>query len=231
MKTTSMRYAVGAGLLSVALAGCGSGTVSAAPSDSAASPVAASAESASQSAVSGIPAEALLQPADVRDATGEPLEQGDYSHVRPLRPCGTDPYPSDGTRTDAVAMRFTVPGTESASTPSTVVQFVGRHRAGGAAAQFTEIGAALKKCPGGLGEDERRWTIVESDDDSMLVKIEQTMTYVGDDAATVAHYAALSTVGDVVVVVADLGWENLDGSERLVRDLIDKAEDRAETIT
>ncbi|WP_430784131.1 hypothetical protein [Actinoplanes sp. G11-F43] len=225
-----MRFAVGAGLLSATLTGCASGSAGAAPGGDVPSPVAASAESTTAAAVSGIPAEALLQPADVRDATGEPLEQGDFSHVRPLRPCGSDPYPSDSTRTDAVAMRFTVPGAEAGSTPSTVVQFVGRHQAGGADKQFTEIGAALAECPGGLGKDQHKWTIVESDDDSVLVKIEQRFGYADEDPATVAHYAALATVNDAVVVVADLGWENMDGSEQLVRDLIDKAEDRAEII-
>ncbi|GAA1640491.1 hypothetical protein [Actinoplanes couchii] len=226
-----MRFAVGAGLLTVSLAGCASGAGNTASSGSVPSPVSASAESeSSTAAVSGIPAEALLQPDDTRGATAEPLEKGDFPHVRPLRPCGTDPYPSDGTRTDAVAMRYTVPGSEQGSTPSTVVEFVGRHEAGGAAAQFTEISAALEKCPGGLGKDQHQWTVIESDDDSVLVKIEQRFSYADEAPATVAQYAALSKVNDTVLVVTDLGWENMDGSEKLVRDLIEKAEKRAATI-
>ncbi|SDT23184.1 hypothetical protein [Actinoplanes derwentensis] len=221
-----MRFAAGAGLLAVSLAGCASGTVTS--GSSVPSPVAVSASTAA--AVSGIPAEALLQSADTRGAEAQSLEQGVFPHVRPLRPCGATPYPSDSTRTDVVAMRYTVPGAEQASTPSTVVQFVGRHQAGGAAAQFTEIGAALEKCPGGLGKDQHKWTIVDSDADSMLVRIEQKVSYGDEDPATVAHYAALSTVNDAVVVVADLGWENMDGSEQLVRDLIAKAEERAAKI-
>ncbi|MEV6346796.1 hypothetical protein [Actinoplanes sp. NPDC051851] len=230
---------MGAGLLTVTLAGCstGTGTGSTATDGPASAPATASADPGTTAdggsgipGLSGIPAEALLQPDDVRGATAEPLEQGEFAHVRPLRPCGTAKYPSDGTRTDAVAMRYTVPGSEQGSTPSTVVEFVGRHQAGGAAAQFTEIGAALTKCPGGLGEDQKRWTIVESGDHSVLVKIEQRFSYAEEAPATVAHYAALSRVNDAVVVVADLGWENMDGSEKLVRDLIVTAEQRAAVI-
>lgn len=127
-------------------------------------------------------------------------------------------------------MQYTVPGIPEGSTPFTVVEFVGKHKTGGAAAQFTEIRAALTKCPGGLGKDQRKWTVVESDSDSMLVKIEQKSGYGDQEPATVAQYAALSVVNDAVVVVADLGWENSGGSEELVREYIGKAEKRAAAI-
>ncbi|HWS39504.1 MAG TPA: hypothetical protein VN408_43015 [Actinoplanes sp.] len=225
-----MRFAVGAGLLVTSVAGCSSGTVTEAPGSTVPTPAGVPSPVAVSEQTSGIPAAAILQPADTRGAEAQPVEKGDFAHVRPLRPCGADPYPSDGTRTDAVAMRFTVPGEQAGSTPSTVVEFVGRHRSGGAAAQFTQIEAALERCPGGLGENQHRWTVVESDSGSMLVKIEQKISYGDEDPATVAHFAALSTVNDAVVVVADLGWENMDGSEQLVRDLITKAEQRAAVI-
>jgi hypothetical protein len=179
----------------------------------------------------GIPATALLQPADVGGAQREPLEQGEFAHVRPLRPCGGDPYPSDGSRTGAVAVRYAVPGAEQGSTPSVVIEFFGRHRPGGAAEQFREIDAALDRCPGGLGEGQHRWEIIESDGDSMLIRIGQRFAYADEEPATVNHYAALSRVNDAIIVVADLGWENADGSEQLVRDLIRKAEQRAAALT
>ncbi|WP_092551097.1 hypothetical protein [Actinoplanes derwentensis] len=166
----------------------------------------------------------------MRGATAEPLANGEHAHVRPLRPCGTKPYPSDSTRTDAVAVQYTVPGIPQGATPFTVVEFVGRHKTGGAAAQFTEIRAALAKCPGGLGKDQFKWTVVESDSDSVLVKIEQKFSYGDQEPAVVAQYAALSMVNNSVVMVADLGWENTGGSEELVREFIVKAEKRAAAI-
>jgi hypothetical protein len=117
--------------------------------------------------------------------------------------------------------------------PSVVTEFVGRHAPGGAAAQFQEIGEALKRCPGGLGEDQRRWTILgtpDAGDQSVLVRIDQKESYADEKKETVSRYAALARTGDVIVVVADLGWENTGGSEKLVRDLIGKAVDRAGTI-
>ncbi|WP_433788949.1 hypothetical protein [Actinoplanes sp. CA-252034] len=194
------------------------------------SPAAAEA-STRAAAADGIPAGSLLQPADVGGAEAAKLEQGSYAHLRPLRPCGEERYPSDASRTDAVAVQFPVPGEQQGSTPSVVVQFVGRHEPGGAAEQFRDIGAALKRCPGGLGEGERKWEVIESDGDAMLVRIGQRFAYADEEPATVNHYAALSRVNDAVVMVADLGWENSDGSEKLVRDLIAKAEQRAATLS
>jgi hypothetical protein len=240
-----MRRAVGAGLLAFLLTGCasvteasngsapapGSGSAGSAPAAGSGSAGSGSAGSGSAGvATSSIPAEALLQPTDLRGATAEPLAAGEHSNVRPLRPCGTKPYQSDGTRTDAVAVQYTVPGMPKGATPFTVVEFVGKHKTGGAAAQFTEIRAALANCPGGLGKDQLKWTVVESDNDSMLVKIEQKYSYGDQEPAVVPQYAALSTVNNAVVMVADLGWENSGGSEEIVRELIVKAEKRAAAI-
>ncbi|WP_229068964.1 hypothetical protein [Actinoplanes sp. DH11] len=246
MQTTVIRLAAGAGLLSLSLAACDSGASSAPSAPSSASAAAAPAgagpdpssdaapsgsPAASASAAEGIPASALLQPGDVRDAEGQPFEQGEVTHVRPLRPCGDAPYASDESRVDAVAMRYIVENTQEGSTPTVVAQFVGRHRPGGAAEQFAEIGAALDRCPGGLGEDEKKWAVLDADDDSMVVRIDERFSYADEAPSTVSHYAAMSRVGDAVVVVADLGWENLGGDEKLVRDLIAKAEERAATIS
>ncbi|BEL03699.1 hypothetical protein Q0Z83_018900 [Actinoplanes sichuanensis] len=225
-----MWFAASAGLLCVSLTAC----TSAADPVVTTSPVAETSvpvESSTTAAATGIPASALLQPDDVGGVQAEPLEQGQFSHVRPLRPCGEERYPSDDSRTDAVAVRYAVPGQEEASTPSVVVEFVGRHRGGGAAEQFEDVGAALKKCPGGLGEGQHRWDVIESSGDSMLVRIGQKFAYADEEPATVNHYAALSRVNDAIVVVADLGWENSDGSEQLVRELIRKAEQRAAALT
>jgi hypothetical protein len=231
MENKSIRIAASAGLLCASLTACTTADPVITTSTAAGTGPAPVTSSASAStAAGGIPAGALLRPADTRGAESEPLEQGDFSHVRPLRPCGDDRYPSDASRSDAVAVRFVVPGAEQGSTPSVVVQFVGRHQPGGAAEQLKDIDAALDRCPGGLGEGQRKWEVVEQDADSILVKIGQRFAYADEEPATVNHYAALSRVNDAVVVVADLGWENADGSESLVRDLMTKAEKRAATL-
>jgi hypothetical protein len=225
MRTTPIRIVTTAGLLAATLSGCAAETGAATPSSSV-TPVSAS----SKAPVEGIPAAALLQPSDVRDAQPESVENGEFAHVRPLRPCGDERYPSDGSRTDAVAKRYVVPGEQDGSVPTVVVQFIGRHTPGGGAAQFSDIGAALKRCPGGLDEGEHKWDVVGTTADTTVVRIGQRFSYADEEPATVHHYAALTRVNDVIVVVADLGWENMDGSEPLVRGLIAKARDRAAAI-
>jgi hypothetical protein len=173
-----------------------------------------------------------LQPADVRGAKPRPVDKGEFAHVRPLRPCGDDRYPSDASRRDAVAVSYFLEPARGDS-PSVVVQFVGVHAPGGAAEQFDDVREALRRCPGGLGQGQRRWTVLGSDlagDESVLVRIDQRFTYGSGKLKTLSHYSALARVGDVIVVVTDLGWEVGGGSEELVRDLIGKAVQRARTI-
>jgi hypothetical protein len=237
-----LRFA-GALLLSVSLAACASGTGEGSPSTglstgsnevSASSKPPASGTSPPDAAgTTDIPASALLQPSDMRGAKAEPVEEGRESHLRPLRPCGdSDPYPSDESRTAAVAVSY-APGSGGAGTvPDVFIEFVGRHASGGAADQFDEINEALRRCPGSLAEKKRRWTKLGTDiagDESVLVRIDQKMSYGDEEPETVSDYAALARTGDMIVVVADIGWENLDGSEKMVRDLIGKAVQRAGT--
>jgi hypothetical protein len=182
---------------------------------------------------SGIPAGALLQPPDVRGADAEPLAKGELDYVRPLRPCGADPYPSDGSRQDAVAVRYVLQPAQRGQAPTVVAEFVGLHSPGGATAQFDEIDDALRRCPGGLAEGQRRWTVLGmgvAGDESVLVRIDQQVRYGDEEPETVSHYAALARVDDVIVVVTDLGWEKTGGSAELVRDLMGKAVQRAGTI-
>jgi hypothetical protein len=183
---------------------------------------------------SGIPASALLQPSDVRGAEAEPLPKGELDYVRPLRPCGDDPYSSDGSRRDAVAVRYVLEPAERGDAPSVVAEFVGRHAPGGAAAQFDEVRGALQRCPGGLAGGQRRWTVLgdgRAGDESVLVRIDQRIRYCDEEPERVSYYAALARVDDLIVVVTDLGWEKTGGSEALVRDLIGKAVQRAGTTT
>ncbi|WP_328473778.1 hypothetical protein OHA21_13400 [Actinoplanes sp. NBC_00393] len=226
--SAALRATVTAGLLGASLAACTPATETAPATASSAGPPASAGP---EPATTGIPGSALLQAADVNDAEPEALEQGDLAVYRPLRPCGTEPYPSDKTRTDAVAVRYVVDPTAAGTAPVVVVHFIGRHTPGGAAEQFDHIGAALKRCPGGLGEGERQWTVLESSDDRMLVRIDEMITYGGEKPAKVSYYAGLARVGDAVVTVTDLGWEDIGGSEKVARDLLGKAVQRAGTIS
>jgi hypothetical protein len=235
-KIRPIRRAACALLVCVSLAACTPGdesSASPAPSGAPATVSAAPSASATATEPTGIPADALLQPSDVGGAEPKPIPEGDFSHVRPLRPCGDDRYPSDETRKDAVAVTYTREPTGSGEAPSVIAHFVGLHAPGGAAAQFDEVGDALKRCPGGLGEGQHRWTVIDRDvagDESMVVRIDQRGSYADEAPETFGHYAALARVGDAIVVVTDLGWENTGGSEKLVRDLIGKAADRARAI-
>ncbi|MFC6566178.1 hypothetical protein [Actinoplanes utahensis] len=235
MQKNVIRFAASATLLALPLAGCDStpaATGASPPVQSQAVPGQSAAASAAPSPEdNGIPAEALLQPADTGGAEAGKLAEGEFAHVRPLRPCGDARYPSDASRTDAVAMRYLIPGEQAGSVPAgVVVEFVGRHRAGGAAEQFTDIKAAIAKCPGGLGKGQHKWEIVKSDDGFMVVRISQKYSYADEAPATVSTFAAVSRVGEAIVVVTDNGWENSGGDQALVEDLIAKAEKRAEVI-
>jgi hypothetical protein len=228
----------GALVLSVSLAACTSDTGAGSPATSlSAEPNGVSGSgrpdpsSSAAPGTSSIPAGALLQGSDVRNAKPEPMESGDRGHLRPLRPCGdNEAYPSDNSRTAAVAVSYFLEGDATGTAPAVVVEFVGRHAAGGAAAQFDEITEALRRCPGSLGEKKRRWTVLDTDvagDESVLVRIEERFSYGDEKPKAVSDYAAVARTGDLIVVVTDTGWENIDSSEKFVRDLIGKAVQRA----
>jgi hypothetical protein len=237
MTTTPLRLVACVSLLGASLAGCTSGTDS--PGGTASAPTVSAVETASTTPKppvggSGIPAGALLAPADVSGAKPEALANGELSYLRPLRPCGDERYTSDSSRDDAVAVKYVPYPPSGGDVPAVVIEFVARHAPGGAAEQFKEIGEALKRCPGGLGEGQRRWTVLASPDagdQSLLVRIDQKESYADEEKEIVGRYAALARVGDVIVVVTDLGWENIGGSEKLVRELIGKAVQRAGTIS
>jgi hypothetical protein len=210
-----LRFA-GAVILSVSLAACASGTGEGSPSTG----VSTGSNGVSTS----------TKPPGPGTSTSDAAGTSDIP-ASALRPCGdSDPYPSDDSRTAAVAVSY-APGSGGAGTvPNVFVEFVGRHAPGGAADQFDEINKALRRCPGSLAEKKRRWTKLGTDiagDESVLVRIDQRMSYGDEEPETVSDYAALARTGDMIVVVADIGWENLDGSEKLVRDLIGKAVRRA----
>ncbi|MEE6261543.1 hypothetical protein [Plantactinospora sonchi] len=171
-----------------------------------------------------IPASALLQPEDLNGVRLEPVPEGDSAHLRPLRPCEAR-YPSDTTRTAAVAMRaYVSPG--AGQTPQVILQYVGLHP-GQAETAFDEISDAVRGCPGSLKAGQHRWEVAGTGvagDESLLVRISERVTY--GDTSVVTTPAVVARVGDHVTVVADLGWENSDGDESDVRRLATKAVER-----
>jgi hypothetical protein len=245
---TTMAVAIrvaGAVLLTASLAACVSGTGKGSPPaglspepngvSAPSKPTASGTSPAAANGSSDIPAGALLQPSDVRDAESEPIEEGRVSHLRPLRPCGdSDAYPSDASRTAAVAVSYAPYSGGAGTVPAVLVEFLGRHASGGAARQFDEINDALRRCPGNLAEGKRRWTVLDTDvagDESVLVRIDERFAYGDEEPDTVSDYAALARTGDMIVVVADTGWEDIGASEKLVRELIGRAVERASTTS
>ncbi|MEO3819628.1 hypothetical protein [Plantactinospora sp. B24E8] len=167
----------------------------------------------------------LLQPADLHGAKLEPVPEGESAHLRPARPCGAR-YPSDRTRTAAVAMRAYVSPADG-YTPHVVLQYVGLHP-GHAEAAFDEIAEAVRGCPGNLESGQLRWEVAGTGiagDESLLVRVSERFSY-GDEAHVVTTPTVIARVGDHVTVLADLGWENASGDEPKLRQLATKAVER-----
>ena len=66
-------------------------------------------------------------------------------------------------------------------------------------------------------------------DESVLVKIEENITYGNSEGMVVPDYAAAIRVGDLVLVVVDQGWEAAKADVGLVRELAGKAARRAQS--
>jgi hypothetical protein len=176
-----------------------------------------------------IPAAALLQAADLDGAAPEPA--GDVApYLRPPRPCG-DQHPSEAARVASAAVTAAVtPETGQQGTPSVVLETIVRYRPGVGAQAYAELADALRRCPGQLGKDKRRWEIVgdvRAGDEAMVFKTTSQFEY-GDETklATVSTPVALARVGDDLVLLADLGWETASGEESKVRRLIVTAVER-----
>ncbi|MET7403895.1 hypothetical protein ABZS66_61565 [Dactylosporangium sp. NPDC005572] len=218
-----------AALTVLALVGCAnrSPTAPATPQSPPAATSSAAVPSAAASVPNVIPAAALLQPADLDGAGFTPMADGDGAHLRPLRPCGAR-YPSDATRTAAVAVQAHVVSTPG-QTPHVLMQYVGLHP-GTAAEAFQQIAAAVRACPGSLDPGQLRWEVAgtaDAGDESMFVRVSKRFSY-GDpgNIVTPVTPAVLLRVGDRVTVVADLGWESSGGDEAWVLRLARTAADR-----
>jgi hypothetical protein len=187
--------------------------------------------SASPSA-SGIPTSAMLQPADLNGAAMKAIDGDTGEDLRPPRPCG-DAHPTDSARVASTAMTALYPsaGGGESTAPSVILQTIARYRPGSGSQAFGELVAAVARCPGEIGSGIRSWENlgpVTAGDEAVLFK---TSTLVNaDDHAAAAPWSwpfAVARVGDDLVLVADLGWETMNGDEVTVKTLIAAAVQRA----
>ena len=92
---------------------------------------------------------------------------------------------------------------------------------------FAELRSALQRCPGAIGKGKRNWEIVGdigAGDEALVFRTSTQLTY-GDspDPTTQTWPVAVARSADDLVLVGDLGWENMSGEEPNVRTLITAA--------
>lgn len=220
---------LGTTLALVSLAACGEGTTDNA-SASPTTTVTASA-SASARAAGPIPSAGLLQPSDLNGAAMAPVDGDVGKDLRPPRPCG-GAHPSDPARLESIAM--TAPMTPAngpgGTVPSVILETIVRYGPGSGAQAFADLRSALQRCPGAIGEDKRNWEIVgniDAGDEALVFRTSKQTTY-GDspDLTTQTWPVAVARVGDDLVLIGDLGWENMSGEEPVVRTLVTTAVER-----
>lgn len=214
----------------VSLAACGDGDTD----DAAASPSTSESTTVTATATASagpIPSRALLQPSDLNGATMAPVDGDVGKDLRPPRPCGAA-HPSDPARQASIATTAPItPATGPAGTvPSVILETIVRYRPGSGAQAFAELRSALQRCPGAIGEEKRNWEIVgdvSAGDEAFVFRTSTQSTY-GDspELTTQTWPVAVARSGDDLVLVADLGWENMSGDEPIVRSLIATAVER-----
>jgi hypothetical protein len=214
------------------LAGCSGGTSGAAPRATATS----SAQGASAGAPSApasptgsavIPADALLQPADLAGLQELPGRNfTEFAQLSPPNPCQTGPLPSDALRLAAARKFLGVPPGVPGQDPSSIFTQVARYRDGGAAKVLTDVAEGVRRCPGPTGKDKVRWRVVEQSDDRLLLHMVSEGTY-GNAPVVQTTVVGVARTGDVTVVVADIGYEAASGTDARVRALLPAALRRA----
>jgi hypothetical protein len=173
-----------------------------------------------------IPDSAMLQPEDLHGHILGPAPDDLWPNLRPPQPCA-DAYPSTRQRRSDRAISGLVGVGER---PTVVVEEVAVYRSNGARRYLRDLRRALRGC-GGVDEQGGRWTVLDTrvaGRDSLLLRLRQDIDYGGPTIKDT--YLAVARVGRALVVVADVGWEDGDGHEALVRELITAAVRRASTL-
>jgi hypothetical protein len=190
--------------------------------------------------VTTIPASAMLQRADFKQVGGgEPLDYGSRTYWDPgtLRPCG-GPFPSDALKTASRGVAGTATFARTAGsvdrTPTAAEERVNAYQPGGATQFMMELRDQLARCPGTLGENRSRWTVVGFDlggDESLLIEQKWLGQYPqAPGLSEVGYYIGVVRTGNLVAIVVSTGWETPSGSPEVVREFMPLALQRLASL-
>jgi hypothetical protein len=172
-----------------------------------------------------IPEAALLQPDDLGGAQRlAPTGQQD-EYLRPPRPCGKA-GPSDAQRLAATRAHYavTAPDLTGRRVPvAGLFELVMVFRPGGADAYRAEVLDEVRRCPTAGGD--HRWSL-DSGADVLRLTVDRPVRY-ADTPGRQRVPVLVALTGDVVVVLADTGYETGDGDPALLSSLVDRALQRA----
>jgi hypothetical protein len=173
-----------------------------------------------------IPDAALLQPEDLGGGELTPTEGGYWTSLQPPQPCADGPYRSTALRSAERGVQALI-GVDGG--PEVIMEHVSYYRGNGAHRYLRELRRAVAACPAGDPHAER-WTVLATGvagDESVLLT---RRTWV--DYAEVYHftYVLVARVGQALVVLVDVGWEESSGAEEVVREFIPAAVQRAAVL-
>ncbi|MBF9132235.1 hypothetical protein I0C86_25270 [Plantactinospora sp. S1510] len=173
-----------------------------------------------------IPDAALLQPEDLGGGELTPTEGGYWTSLQPPQPCADGPYRSTALRSAERGVQALI-GVDGG--PEVIMEHVSYYRGNGAHRYLRELRRAVAACPAGDPHAER-WTVLATGvagDESVLLT---QRTWV--DYAEVYHftYVLVARVGQALVVLVDVGWEESSGAEAVVREFIPAAVQRAAVL-
>ncbi|GIG60182.1 hypothetical protein Lfu02_45540 [Longispora fulva] len=105
------------------------------------------------------------------------------------------------------------------------------HAQGGSVAFMAEVRDQVGRCPGDAASTSGAWRNLGSaglgDESVVLSNTRQVRPIPSMPAVEQRTYAVVVRIGDVVVIVADLGWESGSGHEQVTRQLAKVAVQRA----
>ncbi|MEV4701816.1 hypothetical protein [Actinoplanes sp. NPDC049316] len=175
-----------------------------------------------------IPDSAFLQPDDLGGAQPRHPDDEFARHLRPPMPCRDGRYTSRLLRRAEGTVLIDYPVAEF---HTTVLEHVIRYRGAGAAAYLRELRMAAGN--GGCTDDTGQWTVQETGlagPRSLLIRLHEEFEDPSGQPASKDSYLIAARTGQMVVVLADMGWEMGSGSPETVRPLIDAALQRAGTL-
>ncbi|GAA2676309.1 hypothetical protein [Actinoplanes palleronii] len=175
-----------------------------------------------------VPDAAMLQPADLRGATGAAVTGDRWAGLCPPRPDLSSASPLAGTVVAERAMSAVVTVDDR---PTLVLEYLSVHGPDDPARYLRDLRASLEQhlvVDGG----GHLWSITGRDvagPDSLLLRLRRRFRHDGDVVTTDVH-VAVAAAGRVLVMVADTGWETTDGRPALVQELIAPAVQRARRL-